>query len=70
MFSNMLLVPENVPVWNKDEGQNNIMPLALLVRKGFLNIAWFPVSYLLAFKGLNLGVVSCVEKLMNQNDND
>lgn len=46
------------------------MPLALLVRKGFLNIAWFPVSYLLAFKGLNLGVVSCVEKLMNQNDND
>lgn len=47
------------------------MPLALLVRKGFLNIAWFPV-YLLAFKGLNLGVVSCVEKLklINQNDND
>lgn len=58
----MPLIPENIPSM-KYSGGTNYNVLVLLVRRGFVNLLWCAVLYLLAFKGLNLRVVSYVEKL-------
>ena len=59
----MPLIPENIPSM-KYSGGTNYNVLILLVRRGFVNLLWCAVLYLLTFKGLNLGVVSYVEKLI------
>ena len=58
----MVLLPKNIPRVNIAEAETR-MPLVFFVRKRLVNLLWCTVLCPLAFKELNLGVISYVEML-------